>query len=344
MLCAAWPYVRSDLASTRRAAAAFLDNLEENDGSASRRNWVARWTNIGDAHCRVGDLNFASGNFDDATDAWLCALTVFEVAKRLMDEDDPQRGDVSVKVEAAIQRIESLAQKVNRVQIACSDQSELLAYYLPAGGRDLCAPAVICISREDETGAALLGRLLPVAIGRSISILIVSHDDVKNRWRGQSEILLSCCLDYLSARPDVDTTRIGVYGEGLSAVLATDFAASDRRVAAAVCDGGLWNWVRTLASIGWMTKPAKALDDEVMPAYRSRLVRQLRCPILVLAGGRGTVSLSEAAKLQVDCTAAHIDLELATPRMGRPSLGEIENFVTIDDCIFEWLENKLARS
>ncbi|WP_456865416.1 alpha/beta hydrolase family protein [Bradyrhizobium sp. USDA 4503] len=271
-------------------------------------------------------------------------MTVFEVAKRLMDEDDPQRGDVSVKVEAAIQRIESLAQKVNRVQIACSDQSELLAYYLPAGGRDLCAPAVICISREDETGAALLGRLLPVAIGRSISILIVSHDDVKNRWRGQSEILLSCCLDYLSARPDVDTTRIGVYGEGLSAVLATDFAASDRRVAAAVCDGGLWNWVRTLASIGWMTKPAKALDDEVMPAYRSRLVRQLRCPILVLAGGRGTVSLSEAAKLQVDCTAAHIDLELATPRMGRPSLGEIENFVTIDDCIFEWLENKLARS
>ncbi|MGY4319366.1 alpha/beta hydrolase family protein [Bradyrhizobium sp. JR3.5] len=343
MLCDTWPYVRSDLASTRRAAAAFLDDLEDNDGVASRRNWVARWTNIGDAHCRVGDLNIDNGAFDEATDAWLCALTAFEVAKRLMDEDDPHSGDVSAKVEIAIQRFGSLAPKVDRVRIACSDQCEFLAYYLPAGGRDLCAPAVICISREEDTGAALLGRLLPTVIGRSISVLIVSYDDVKNRWLGQSEILLSCCLDYLSARPDVDAARIGVFGEGLSAVLATDFALSDRRVAAAVCDGGLWNWVRTLASVDWMTKTAKALDDDVVPAHRSRLVRQLRCPVLVLAGGRGTVSLSEATKLQADCTAARIDLELAMPRKGRPSLGEIENFVTTDDCIFGWLEHKLMR-
>lgn len=121
----------------------------------------------------------------------------------------------------------SLEHKVERVRIACHDEPEFLAYCVAAGSPDLCAPAVICISAEQETGATLLGRLLPVVSDRDVSLLVVSHEDVSNRWRGQSAMLLSCCLDHLSARADVDATRIRVYGEGLSAPLAADFAASD---------------------------------------------------------------------------------------------------------------------
>lgn len=341
MLCAAWPHVRHDLASTRRGAAVFLDSLDGVRGTSSRRNSVGWWTKIGDAHVTVGDLSIEEGAFAEATEAWLCALTAFEVARRLLNADDPQSGDVSAKIEAGIQRYGSLEQTLERVEIACCDQVGFLAYYLPAGGAVLCTPAVICISREEETAATLLGRLLPVVIGRGISLLVVSHDDVSNRWRGQSETLLSCCLDCLSVRPDVDATRIGVYGEGLSAVLATDFATSDRRVAAAVCDGGLWNWARTMASVSWVTGTADVGDDDVVSARRSRLVRQLRCPVLVVAGGRGAVSVPEAIKLQADCMVEGVDLELVMPRMVRSQVVEIENFVTSDDCIFAWLEQKL---
>ncbi|WP_018322512.1 S9 family peptidase, partial [Bradyrhizobium sp. WSM2793] len=298
----------------------------------------------GDAHCLVGDLNIKRGALDEASEAWLCALTAFEVARRLVHEDDPESGDVSAKVEAGIQRFGSLERKVERVEIACCDHTELRACYLPAGNPNLCTPAVICISREEESGAALLGRLLPVATDRGISVLVVSHDDVSNQWCGQSEMLLSCCLDYLSDRPEVDATRIGVYGEGLSAALATDFAISDRRIAAAVCDGGLWNWARTLASVGWMTGSADAVDENVASEHRLRSVRQLRCPVLVVAGGRGTVSVPEAIKLQADCSAVRIDLELAMPPLTRAPVGEIENFVVSDERIFGWLEDKLAHA
>ncbi|WP_172626819.1 alpha/beta hydrolase family protein [Bradyrhizobium ivorense] len=296
------------------------------------------WTKIGDVHCITADLNIQKGAFDKAAEAWLCALTAFEVARRLADENDPHCGDISTKVEAAVQRFGSL----ERVQIACSDQSEFPAYYLPVGGPDSCTPAVICISSEEETAATLLGRLLPVAIGRGMSLLVISHDDISNHRRGQSELFLSCCLEYLSLRPDVDATRIGVFGDGLSAVLATDFAAFDRRVASAVCDGGLWGWARTLASVGWMTRTA--VNEDLASARRSRLVRQLKCPVLVVAGGRGAVSVPEAIKLQAHCTAARIDLELKMPRVARTPLREIENFVTSDNCIFGWLEHKLARA
>lgn len=336
------PHVGGDLASIRREAAVFLDNLEDIYGATGRQDWVSRWTNIGDAHRLVGDLNGKKGGFLKATEAWLCALTAFEVARQLVDKDDRDSKEISAKVEAGIQEVGlSLERQFERVSISCCNQAELLAYYLAADSPEQSAPAVICISREGETRATLLGRLLPAIIGRGMSVLVVAHDDLPNYWRGQSDLWLSCCLDYLSHRPDVDADRIGVYGEGMSAALATDFAVSDRRIAAAVCDGGVWNLAHVVASVGWMVGSAELVDEDAVSVRRLQLLRQLNCPVLVVVGGRGIVSLSEAIKLQADCPPARTDLELIIPRMSRTPVGEIENFVNSDDSIFGWLERKL---
>lgn len=345
MKYSAWPQVRGDLMSTRQRAAVFLDSLPVQDihRAIGRENWIARWTKSGDANCVLAELNIEKGAFDEAAEAWLCALTAFEVARRLVDEGDPQGRVVSTKVEAVVQRVLLLLErKVERVQIESYDEAGFPGYYLPARRLNSYSPAVICISSEQETGAMLFGRLLPLLIGGGMSALVVSHEDVSNHSLGQSEILLSNCLDFLSAQAGVDATRIGVYGDGLSAVLVTDFAVFDDRVAAAVCDGGLWNWVRTLASVGWMTRTADMVDEDVMSVRRPRLARQLRCPILVVAGGRGVVSLPEAINLRADCAASRIDLQLTVPRVTKTPVGDIENFVTSDQHIFGWLQHKLA--
>lgn len=285
------PYLRGDLVSVRRGAAAFLDSLpvDDNYRATDRENWLARWTNTGDAHSLRADVNIKGEAFDQATDALLCALTAFEVARRLAEEGDPQIEEIAAKADACIQSFRpTQEQTIEQVHIPCSDQPEFRAYYLAAGGYDSCASAVICISAEQDTGATLLGRLLPVIIGRGMSALVVSHEDVSN-YPGRHAEILSCCLDFLSVRPEVDANRIGVYGDGLSAVLTTDFTASNRRVAAAVCDGGLWKWARSLASIRWITKAADDIDQDVMSIRRSQFVSHLKCPILVVAGGRGIV-------------------------------------------------------
>lgn len=343
---AASHHVRRDVSCARRGVAAFLDNLhvEDNHGARDQQNWVARWTAIGDELRLLGNLNIKKGAFDEATENWLCALTAFEIARRLVGEVCAQSENISAKIETCIQSFGlSPDQKIERVQIPFWDQSRIVAYYVSAGGSDLCAPAAICISKEEEAGTTLLGRLLPEVIRRGMSVLVVSHEEIANHSAGQSEILLTCCFDYLSVRPNVDASRIGIYGEGLSAALATDFAASDRRVAAAVCDGGLWNWARALASVDWIAGTTDMEDEAVLSARRSRLMQQLTCPVLVIAGGRGIISVSEAIKLQTECTAAHIDLQLAIPRMTPTPAGEIEDFVTSDDCIFGWLEHKLTQ-
>lgn len=342
MLCAAWPEVTDNLESTRRSAALFLASFSGRYEATSRRHFVARWTNIGDAHCLFGDLNLERGAFDVAAESWLCALTAFEVARRLVDEEDAEAGVVLAKLEAAISDFGSLQERVRRVEIASWHERKLPAYYVSSCRTDLRAPAVICISREDETGAMLLGRLLPVIASRGMTALVVAYDDLSTSRHGQSE-LLSSCLDYLSARHEVDGSRIGVYGEGLSAALASDFALADRRIAAAVCDGGLWNWARTEASISWMTGTPHLLDDPLASARRSRLARRLKCPMLVVAGGRSIVSIRESIKLESDCTAARIDLKLVVPRLDPTPESDFENFAACDEEIFSWLERKLAR-
>lgn len=339
---AAWKGTRADLSSVRQDAAAFLDNLsaEKSGGAEDRQDWIARWMRMGDDYCRLGDVYIKKEALDNATEASLCALTAFEIVRRLVDEDETQRAAVWERIESSIQRVErAQAKETKRVRIACCGSDHLNAYYFGGGRIERPSAAVICISTEQEAAAALLGRLLPVAIGRGISILVISHDDIANRSRGESEALLSSCLDFLALRCDVDGARIGIVGDGLSAALATKFAASDQRIAAAVCDGGLWDWTRTSASIGWLTRAAEGNNGG---ACRVQFPWQLKCPVLVVAGGRGTVSISEAIELQADCMTTSIKLDLVVPRMIRSDGAEVENFVTSDDCIFGWLERKLA--
>ncbi|MCK1328428.1 hypothetical protein IVB57_08500 [Bradyrhizobium sp. CW9] len=342
----AWPLLRGDLASARCGASAFLDSLstQGNCAETNLQNWSSKWTATGDTLCDLADLNIDKRSFDEATEAWLSALTAFEVARRLVADDDRGRAEISAKVEAAVERFGlALGHKAESIRIPCFEL-EIQALFLPAGPSHLSGPAVICISSEEEAGAILLGRLLPVVIGRGMSVLVVSHEDLPNHSRGQSEILLSWCLDYLSTRPDIDHTRIAVYGDGLSAVLATDLAAKDRRVAAAVCEAGIWTWTRRSRLIGWMTSTADEADADLIAACQLRSIQRLKCPILVVAGGRSSVAVSEAIRLHADCLVARIDLELAMPQIIRGSLGEgVDNFVASDECIFRWLDQKLAK-
>ncbi|MCK1667924.1 dienelactone hydrolase family protein [Bradyrhizobium sp. 153] len=336
---ATWPRLRNDLASTRRSAAAFLETL---DGSRTTggTEWFSRWIEIGDAHGVLGDAKRREGKIDEAAKAWLCALTAFEIAKRLAGEQAVLGEDVSSKIGSAIETFGSLKQRIERVQIECYDQSAIEAHYLPADGYSR-APAIICISAEDETSTKLLGRLLPAAAHRGMSVLAVTYDDVSDNRRGHSSEILSCCLDYLSTRDDVDVTRIGVYGDTMGAALATDLAVSDSRVAAAVCDGGLWSWARTMAAVEWVSGVPNTPNDDLIAARRLRLLRQLKCPVLVVAGGRGIASASEAIELQNACAAGRMDVQLIISPSTMTDAGEIDNFVICDDRIFGWLEQRL---
>ncbi|MCK1454523.1 hypothetical protein IVB36_27550 [Bradyrhizobium sp. 35] len=335
----AWFAGTSDLASTRRGASSFLDSLSSHDCElAALQSWAKTWITIGQHNSSLVELNLQKQALDIAKEAWLCALTAFEVARSLLADGNRDDPEISARVESDFRKFgPALGYTVENLRISC-DQVQVPACYLPAGGSNLRLPAVICISSDEEKRMSLLRRLLPVIIGRKMSILVVSYEDVAGNSRGESEMLLSRCLDYLSCCPDIDRNRIAVYGDGSSAALATDFAAYDDRVAAAVCDAGLWNRARTLGCIRWLTRATE--DAEANSAHSPQLTHKINCPILVPVSARGIVSVSDVVELHANCMAAAVPLEVILPQMYRGG-AEPENFVILDQRIFDWLEKKL---
>src|SRR5919206_4771178 len=80
-------------------------------------------------------------------------------------------------------------------------------------------------------------------------------------------------ISAVRARPDVDTTRVGLLGHSLGAYLAVGVAVEDPRVTAVVeMSGGLEPWIANRAS---RLPPALILhgtDDDVVPASAAELL------------------------------------------------------------------------
>jgi acetyl esterase/lipase len=150
--------------------------------------------------------------------------------------------------------------------------------------------------------------------------------------------MLPCWLDYLEARPDVDSRRIAVYGEGAGASHASRLALLDRRIAAAVCDGGIAAPIMRRASLRWMSGvgPAASSPASLLPS------RRIPCPLLVVVGSRSMVWEEDALALQAGYRQAGADCSTVVPNCIPHPLGEAENFIAVDDFILEWLDSKLG--
>lgn len=230
-----------------------------------------------------------------------------------------------------------------------ADRAPLQACFWPAPRGLGGAPVVICIGEEGETLELLAGRLAPAAAGTGLALLLVAMSDVQDAPGLQhaglitAEMRLGDCIDHLVSRGDVDVERIAVRGDGLAAALATRLAISDARIAAAVCDGGLWDASRVRAGIGWLAgqEGTSGLDAA---AQRTRLVRRIRCPFLVVADERGVICTAEALALQADCALLGVRMDLDIPPAAASVQETIEGLLRSEAGIVDWLVSSLAMS
>lgn len=334
----------ASLAYVRQNAAAFLESLQLVDLQGSNRDrWLNTWLAVGERHrLSLGDPGGAMPTSKTSVEPWLCALTAFQVAKRLANGDDARNEDISARIAACAHEFELRhVRPLERIELDSLDEVRLTGIFLPGSGSGPRVPVVICISDETESESAMLSRILPALIGRGISVLVVGGENISWNRTFNAEILLRCWLDYLASRSDVDVSRIAVFGDGTAAAHASSLAATDQRVAAAVCDGGLWRSVRTHAAVRWLTSARDAEDIEDLSIYRSSLAFRTRCPVLIVAGARGFVREHEALALHDCCRRSGLDVSVVMPRSVPALSGQIDNFLTCDDFIFDWLESKL---
>jgi len=344
-----WPYGPCDgdgqsLARLRDRASQFFESLSvaELVRETHRHLWISDWLRIADDYRTLAQSAGDSGSVQTAREAWLCSLTALEVVRSLSCPGDVETADLADEVGISLRGFEAEAGlAIERVKIDCFDQGVLAGFFLPALRRGPSAPTVICVSDEDISLGSMMSRLLPASLCGGMSLLLVDAGNSTVHRSFKPVHRLQCWLDYLEARPDVDPRRIAIYGEGTSACHASRLALSDRRIAAAVCDGGLLTPLMHRASLRWMTGSGKVAPDAA--ATGSLLPsRRLPCPLLMVVGSRSLVWEQDALDLQAGYRQTGADCSVVVPNNVPHPLGEVENFIAVDDFVFGWLDSKLG--
>jgi hypothetical protein len=328
----------------RKRASQFFESLSvaELVRETYRNLWISDWSRIADDYRMLAEPAREAGSVRIAREAWLCSLTALEVARSLSCPGDLASADLADNFGISLRGLEndpSLA--IERVKIDCFDQGPLTGFFLPAACVGPSAPAIMCICDEDVTLGPMMSRLLSASLRRNMSLLLVDAGHSSVRGPVKPAHVLQCWLDYLQARPDVDPQRIALYGEGMGANHASRLSLSNRGIAAAVCDGDLLTSVRRRASIRWMAGFGQPADDgtstgSLLPS------RRIACPLLVIVGSRSMVREQDALALQAGYRQAGADCSVVVPNRIPHPLGEIENFVAVDDFLFEWLDSKFG--
>lgn len=344
-----WPHGSCDgagrnLAQLRNRASGFFESLSvaELVRETHRQLWVSDWLQVADDYRAFARSARESGSIQTAREAWLCSLTALEVIRCVSCPGDVEAADLADEIAISMRGLaDDAGRAIERVTIDGFDEGALTGLFVPALCRTPSAPAVICVGDEDVTLGSMMIRLLPASLRRNMSLLLVDAGRSSARRSLKPEHMLQCWLDYLQARSDVDPQRIAIYGEGAGACAASGLAGSDRRIAAAVCDGGVLAPVMRGASLRWLTGSEPADLDGILPVSAAP-PRPMPCPLLMVVGSRSMMWEQDALELQSAYRQAGADCSVVIPNRIPHPLGEVENFVAVDDFIFEWLDSKLG--
>lgn len=306
-------------------------------------SWYREWKRTADTNAERGRAASASGNFLTAQNNWLRAINYYGAAAFNLDDSDDRRRDVLVMERACAQHYLELQTPAGEiVEIPWRDDCSLEGYLFHAQITRAKSPVVICIAEPGRRKEEFLYKTVRHALSRGISLLAVdllgSAVDSKFAQIDDSaclEVAVNVLIDYLTTREDVDDTRIVIISEGACSSFVTRAAAHDHRLAAVVCDGGIWD----LHEI-----PSRAL--RAAPARPTNNARNLRCPVLITIGEHGWLDTSSVLQLfdQLRTNETDISLRIFEATETAASQGHVDNPTLANEYIFDWIAGRLANN
>lgn len=316
-------------------------------------SWYRAWKAIADINKERGDLAQAAGNIPSARSNWLRASNYYRTSEVFLKLDDVRRGEALEQMRTCSHRVVThQPQGGELVRIPCFESGYVEAYYLPAPGSDSRKPAVVCVGGPGHFKDEHLHTLLRQAHARGLSLLLAdlpgqgASPRIKGLVRYEIETAISCCVDYLIARGDVDERRIAIFGDGLGAAFASRAADLDDRFAAAVCDAGMWDMHERVIAEQWMSGDdgKDAIGEEIRRMQRHGGVTSIKCPILMTFGEHDWLDIRHASKL---CDAlreegADVTLKVFSATETAAAHGQTDNPTIGREYIFDWISARFA--
>ncbi len=230
-------------------------------------------------------------------------------------------------------------------------------------------PCVVHFDGLDITKELLYMRGVPDLAQRGISVLLVDGPGTGEaiRFRGyylrhDYEVAGSACVDYLEQRDDIDPGRIAIVANSLGGYYAPRCASMERRFAACVAWGAIWDyhatWKRRIDAafnasmsvpghhITWILG-VETLDEALkkLEPYRlDGIVQHMRCPFLITHGADDEqVPLADAEALYRASGSQDKTLRIFTAEEGGAQHC-MRDYLTLGVAeMWNWLEDRLLR-
>jgi hypothetical protein len=344
------------LASVQEGGATFSEcwltasriDFAGDDGDDS---WHREWIGAAEVNRERASSAAAQGHLATARSNWLRAINYYLTAAYPLDlSPDKRRLAIASMRECAAKYLNCREPVGEVVSIPWLNEFTLQGYYLPARRGGDRAPVVICIGEPGHHKEEFLFKLAHHASERGMALLAVdvlgdgsgqSFEEVSLRRKPQRAI--APIMDYLVGRDDVDEQRIAILADGWSSSFVARGIAFDHRFAAAVCDGGIWD----LHIRSFLNPQDRSFGIESCPELEAdRILRSIRCPLLIAASGRGGLRADRVAELTDQLRAGRRDrditLEIFESAETAAGQGLLDNPTLANEFIFDWIASRIA--
>lgn len=316
----------------------------DDDGS-----WHRAWKRLAQANRQRAETAFAEGHLASAQRNWLRAVNYYSAAAMPLDPTDERRWVAVLAMQDCARRYLSARRSAGEVvTIPWIDGHALQGYFVPAPSGEARAPTVICIGEPGHRKEEFLHKLGPHARERGFSMLALDlfgdrrddYIDVLLR-RGDLESAIACVMDHLEARSDVDFARVGIIADGWGSSFVARAVLQEPRLAAAVCDGGLWD----LHERAFFASRFARSDVGIVPVPHAPLMASSAdCPVLITLGEAGWLKADRAREIVQNSRRGSSDvmLKVFTAAETGAAQAHADNPSLANEYIFDWLESRLG--
>lgn len=313
-------------------------------------SWHREWIRLADRVMECGERAFAAGNGVTAGRNWLRAINYYLASINLFSEEDP-------RCRAAIEAMRKCAEgylcrgpvRGEIVSIPWLKDRALQAYLLLPPGRRGPSPVVICLGEPGHRKEEYLFKLARHAGERGLALLAVdlwgeSSDDCLADVIGDPDVetVLERLLDHLLQRDDIDNSRAAALADAWGSSFVARCVAAEPRIAAAVCDGGLWD-LRERSYLA--ARAAGGESDEAPDPFRSQVARNIECPLLITLGERGWLKVDDVGAFAGRLRSRGRDVTFRTFATVETAAeqGHADNPTLANEYIFDWLAARLGQ-
>lgn len=286
--------------------------------------WYEAWRHIADRNARRGDEALQAGHLRTAMNCWLRAANYYREAEFWLKPDDSRRLDAFTQAErASANAFTRMTPPAEIVEIPYENGKTLPAYFVRSANGGPRQPVLISVGGLDSYKDELWFMTGRGAVQRGMSVLMVDGPGQGGALRRHGlatrhdyEVPIGRCIDWLSARTDVDASRIAVSGSSLGGYYAARAASMDARLAACISHGAIWDiharwkardenhglaghikWVFGADSMAQATEIAR-------PFKLEGVLENMKCPYLIIHGGHDVLGVEEVRKVH-DYAVAH---------------------------------------